>query len=54
MTLKEFIQEHENDDTARLMLSRNRWPDTDIDKAVTIIEEDSAQTAWLSHASPRR
>lgn len=38
MTLKEFIQEHENDDTARLMLSRNRWPDIDIDKAVTIIE----------------
>lgn len=38
MTLKEFIQEHENDDTARLMLSRDRWPDIDIDKAVTIIE----------------
>lgn len=38
MTLKEFIQEHENDDTARLMLSKNRWPDIDIDKAVTIIE----------------
>ena len=38
MTLKEFIQEHENDDTARLMLSRNRWPDIDIDKAVTILE----------------
>lgn len=38
MTLKEFIQEHENDDTARLMLSGNRWPDIDIDKAVTIIE----------------
>ena len=38
MTLKEFIQEHENDDTARLMLSRNRWPDIDIDKVVTIIE----------------
>lgn len=38
MTLKEFIQEHENDDTARLMLSRNKWPDIDIDKAVTIIE----------------
>ena len=38
MTLKEFIQEHENDDTARLMLSRNRWPDIDIDMAVTIIE----------------
>lgn len=38
MTLKEFIQEHENDDTAKLMLSRNRWPDIDIDKAVTIIE----------------
>ena len=38
MTLKEFIQEHKNDDTARLMLSRNRWPDIDIDKAVTIIE----------------
>lgn len=38
MTLTEFIQEHENDDTARLMLSGNRWPDIDIDKAVTIIE----------------
>ena len=38
MTLKEFIQEHENDDTARLILSRNKWPDIDIDKAVTIIE----------------
>lgn len=38
MTLKEFIQEHENDDTAKLMLSGNRWPDIDIDKAVTIIE----------------
>lgn len=38
MTLKEFIQEHENDDTARLMLSGNRWQDIDIDKAATIIE----------------
>ncbi len=38
MTLTEFIQEHENDDTARLMLSGNRWPDIGIDKAVTIIE----------------
>lgn len=38
MTLKEFILEHENDDTARLMLSGNRWPDIDIDKAVTTIE----------------
>ncbi|MGM9739658.1 MAG: hypothetical protein ACI3ZP_03560 [Candidatus Cryptobacteroides sp.] len=38
MDLTDFILEHEADDTARLLLSRGKWPGIDIDKAVTAIE----------------
>lgn len=38
MTLDEFIREHENDDTSALLLARHRFPDIDIDLAVTTIE----------------
>ncbi|MBR0299696.1 MAG: hypothetical protein IJQ93_05180 [Bacteroidales bacterium] len=30
MTLEEFILEHENDDTAQLVLHRDRWPEIDV------------------------
>jgi len=36
--LTAFIQEHENDDTARLLLRRSNWPDIDMDLAVNTIE----------------
>lgn len=36
--LAEFVAEHLNDDTARLMLDRAKWPDTDIKLAVSCIE----------------
>lgn len=38
MNLGDFIIEHENDDTARLLLSKAKWPGIDMDKAVTAIE----------------
>ena len=38
MTLAEFILQHENDDTSALLLARHRFPDIDIDLAVTTIE----------------
>lgn len=38
MTLDGFIREHENDDTSALLLARHRFPDIDIDLAVTTIE----------------
>lgn len=36
--LAEFVAGHLNDDTARLMLDRAKWPDTDIRLAVSCIE----------------
>ncbi len=36
--LAEFVAEHLNDDTARLMLDRAKWPETDIRLAVNCIE----------------
>lgn len=36
--LIEFVLEHENADTDRLLLSAGRWPDIDVRKAVRIIE----------------
>ncbi|MBO8455802.1 MAG: hypothetical protein IAC08_05300 [Bacteroidetes bacterium] len=33
-----FILEHEHDDTSRLLLSKDRWPDIDISLAVNTIE----------------
>lgn len=36
--LTAFILEHEQDDTARLLLGRSRWPDIDMDLAVHTIE----------------
>lgn len=38
MDLTDFILEHEADDTSKLLLSRGKWPEIDIDRAVTIIE----------------
>lgn len=35
---KEFILEHENDDTARLILSKDKWPDIDMPLAANTIE----------------
>lgn len=36
--LESFILEHENEDTSRLLLSKSKWPDIDMDRAVTAIE----------------
>ncbi len=36
--LAAFVQEHLNDDPARLILDRNKWPEIDINLAVTCIE----------------
>ena len=33
-----FVLEHESDDTGRLLLSADRWPDVDVRRAVRIIE----------------
>ncbi len=38
MTLQDFILAHSDDDTAALILGRSKWPDLDMDKAVTAIE----------------
>lgn len=38
MTLQDFILAHSDDDTAALILGRSKWPDIDMDKAVTAIE----------------
>ena len=50
----EFVLEHENDDTARLLLSKGRWKDIDIDLAVnTILSRRKLRDkvpAWYSHA----
>ncbi len=50
----EFVLEHENDDTARLLLSKERWKDIDIDLAVnTILSRRKLRDkvpAWYSHA----
>ena len=49
----EFVLEHENDDTARLLLSKGRWKDIDIDLAVnTILSRRKLRDkvpAWYSH-----
>lgn len=49
----EFVLEHENDDTARLLLSKERWKDIDIDLAVnTILSRRKLRDkvpAWYSH-----
>ena len=36
--IAQFVQEHLNDDTARLILDRAKWPEIDIDLAVNCIE----------------
>ena len=36
--IAQFLQEHLNDDTARLILDRAKWPEIDIDLAVNCIE----------------
>ncbi len=36
--LAEFVREHSNDDTARLILDRGKWPEIDMDLAVNCIE----------------
>lgn len=35
---REFVLEHEGDDPSRLILSRGRWPEVDVNAAVTAIE----------------
>lgn len=37
-SFREFVLEHEGDDPSRLMLSRGRWPEVDVNAAVTAIE----------------
>ena len=36
--LTDFVQEHMNDDVARLILNRSRWPEIDMDLAAACIE----------------
>ena len=36
--LTAFVSEHINDDTARLIMNRAKWPDIDMDLAVNCIE----------------
>ncbi len=36
--LAEFVSQHMSDDTARLIMNRSKWPETDIDLAVNCIE----------------
>ena len=38
MTFAEFILQHEADDPVRLLLSRGKYPDIDLDLAVTTLE----------------
>ena len=38
MTFADFILQHEGDDPVRLLLSRDRYPDIDLDLAVTTLE----------------
>lgn len=37
-SFREFVLEHEGDEPSRLMLSRGRWPEVDVNAAVTAIE----------------
>ena len=36
--LIKFVSEHINDDISRLILNRNKWPEIDIDMAISCIE----------------
>ena len=36
--LVKFVCEHLNDDISRLILNRNKWPEIDIDMAISCIE----------------
>jgi hypothetical protein len=38
MSFADFIQQHEHDDPVRLLLSRDKYPDIDLDLAVTTLE----------------
>lgn len=55
MDLSAFILEHENDDTAALVLARNRWPETDVALAAECIQArrklKSKVPGW--YANPR-
>lgn len=52
MDFKDFILIHENDDTARLLLSKAQWPDVDMSLAVNTIESrrklKSKVPSWYS------
>lgn len=37
-SFREFVLEHEGDDPSRLILNRGRWPEVDVNAAVTAIE----------------
>ena len=53
MDFRDFILEHENDDTSRLLLSRDKWPEIDISLAVSTIESRrklrDKVPAWYAH-----
>lgn len=55
MDFSEFILAHESDDIARLLLSKGRWPDVDVDLAVnTIISRRKLRSKvpeWYADAS---
>ena len=38
MSFADFILQHEGDDPVRLLLARDKYPDVDIDLAVTTLE----------------
>ena len=38
MSFADFILQHEGDDPVRLLLSRDKYPDIDLDLAVTTLE----------------
>ena len=38
MTFTDFITAHENDDIAKLLLGKAKWPDIDMERAATVIE----------------
>ncbi|MGM9741992.1 MAG: hypothetical protein ACI3ZC_02915 [Candidatus Cryptobacteroides sp.] len=53
MTFTDFIIEHENDDIAKLLLGKAKWPDIDMERAATVIECRRRIRAklpeWYSH-----
>ena len=46
--LTSFVLAHENDDTGRLLLAADRWPDVDVRRAVRNIEMREKVPAWYA------